>query len=87
MSEMKFTFVAPVKTYRLYNLFKLKLLDIIKMNSDRFDISTEASKTLRHFCEYQRNFGQYVKKRKGSLVYKITINDFELQKKIFLNLK
>ena len=51
---------------------KLKLLDIIKMNSDRFDISTEASKTLRHFCEYQRNFGQYVKKRKGSKLTKTT---------------
>ena len=56
---------------------KLKLLDIIKMNSDRFDISTEASKTLRHFCEYQRNFGQYVKKRKGSKLTKTTFWDFD----------
>ena len=64
---------------------KLKLLDIIKMNSDRFDISTEASKTLRHFCEYQRNFGQYVKKRKGSKFTKTCLKcdekcDFNLAK-------
>ena len=38
------------------------------MNIDRFDISREATKTLPHFCAYQRDFSQRSGKRNALVI-------------------